>query len=76
MSMKVATFEQMSRKDLFFSVAREVALLAKGKLRSGLACARAYGSAERSLFFNLPGTCPSARVARLGTVPGYYRSSR
>lgn len=26
MSMKMATFEQMSRKDLFFSVAREVAL--------------------------------------------------
>jgi hypothetical protein len=28
------------------------------------------------IFDSYPGTCSSARATRLGTVPGYYQSSR
>jgi hypothetical protein len=39
------------------------AMLRVGRLQRG-----------RKIFFCLPSTCPSARVARLGTVPGCFQS--
>jgi len=45
-------------------------------LRSGFACARAYGSAEESFSLAFPALVLRRGIARLGTVPGYYQPSR